>query len=157
MGIEIERKFLVQNDSWRDQVIYESRLQQGYICNQSNTTVRVRIGKGKAILNIKSATVGIRRSEFEYEIPLQEGEAILESVARKPIIDKVRYKVRHGAHVWDLDVFGGENQGLIVAEVELASEDESFDKPGWAGNEVSGDARYYNASLVTCPYSQWTK
>jgi len=157
MGIEIERKFLVQNDSWRGQVIDESRLQQGYICNQSNATVRVRIGNGKAVLNVKSATVGIRRSEFEYEIPLQEGEAILESVARKPIIDKVRYRVRHGAHVWDLDVFEGENQGLIVAEVELASEDESFDKPGWAGDEVSGDPRYYNASLVTCPYSQWTK
>ncbi len=155
MGIEIERKFLVQNDSWRDQVIDESRLQQGYICNQGSATVRVRIGKGKAILNIKSATVGIRRSEFEYEIPLLEGEALLESVARKPIIDKVRYKIKHGAHIWDLDVFEGENQGLIVAEVELASEGEVFDKPPWAGKEVSGDPRYYNASLVTSPYSQW--
>ncbi len=155
MAIEIERKFLVQNDSWRQQVIDQSRLQQGYLCTQENATVRVRIGKGRAILNIKSATDGIRRSEFEYPIPLQDGEALLATVARKPIIDKIRYRVRHGDHVWDLDVFEGENRGLVVAELELTSENETFDKPPWAGEEVSGDPRYYNASLISHPYSRW--
>ncbi len=155
MGIEIERKFLVEGDGWRDQVIDEKRLKQGYLCTQENATIRVRIGGGRAVLNIKSATVGIRRAEFEYEIPLAEGEEILRAVARQPVIDKIRYRVRHGDHVWDLDVFEGENRGLVLAEIELASEDEPFELPEWAGEEVSGDPRYYNANLIRHPYREW--
>jgi adenylate cyclase len=155
MATEIERKFLVTGDSWKQAIKSESVLKQGYIANQPNATVRVRISKGKAHLNIKSATKGIRRAEFEYEIPVADAGELLEQVAEGPIIDKIRYKVECGKHTWDLDVFHGENSGLVMAEVELQDEDEAFEKPDWAGEEVSGDPRYYNASLVKKPFSQW--
>lgn len=155
MGTEIERKFLVNNDSWRTQANAETRMRQGYLANQKNVSVRVRTGKGRAFLNIKSATLGIRRKEFEYEIPLADAEELLDQLALQPCIEKTRYKVSCGAHVWDLDVFAGENAGLVVAEVELESEDEPFEKPEWAGDEVSGDPKYYNVSLVDHPYNQW--
>lgn len=155
MATEIERKFLVSNDNWKDSVVSESVLKQGYLANESNASVRVRIAKDKAHLNIKSVTVGISRAEFEYEIPVSEAEEILAQVAKRPYIDKKRYKVRCGDHIWDLDVFAGENSGLVVAEVELESEGEAFELPSWAGEEVSGDVRYYNASLVNNPYCNW--
>jgi adenylate cyclase len=155
MATEIERKFLVQNDLWRDQVIEESRLQQGYLANQNNASIRVRTANGRAWLNIKSATLGIRRLEFEYEIPLEDAEQILQEIAQQPFIDKIRYKVKCGDHVWDLDVFEGANNGLVVAEVELGTEDEAFEMPQWAGAEVSGDPRYYNVNLVQHPYRDW--
>jgi len=155
MATEIERKFLVKNDLWRDQVISQSRMKQGYLSSQGNASIRVRVDRGRALLNIKSATLGIRRSEFEYEIPLEDGEEILAVIAQQPFIDKTRYKVKCGDHVWDLDLFEGENRGLVVAEVELGSEEESFEMPSWAGEEVSGDPRYYNVSLVKNPYTRW--
>ncbi|WP_321528209.1 CYTH domain-containing protein [Sedimenticola selenatireducens] len=155
MALEIERKYLVINDKWKENILSKSVLKQGYIANQPNATVRVRIAGEVAYLNIKSATTGITRAEFEYQIPLSDAEQILEQVAEHPFIDKTRYKVQWGSHVWDLDLFAGENQGLIMAEVELNSEDESFELPPWAGKEVSGDPRYYNASLVKHPYTQW--
>ena len=155
MATEIERKFLVKNDLWRDQVISESRMKQGYLASQGNASIRVRVDGGRALLNIKSVTLGIRRSEFEYEIPLEDGEEILAVIAQQPFIDKTRYKVKCGGHVWDLDLFEGENRGLIVAEVELGSEEESFEMPAWAGEEVSDDPRYYNVSLVKNPYTRW--
>jgi len=155
MATEIERKFLVVNDQWREHVLSESRLKQGYLANQINASIRVRTGNGKAHLNIKSSTIGVSRSEFEYEVPMEDAEAMLREVAQQPFIDKTRYKVRCGGHVWDLDVFEGENQGLVVAEVELAHEDEHFEMPPWAGDEVSGDAKYYNVHLVALPYSRW--
>ncbi|MCW8904276.1 CYTH domain-containing protein [Sedimenticola sp.] len=155
MALEIERKYLVINDKWKENILSESVLKQGYIANQPNATVRIRIASEVAYLNIKSATTGITRAEFEYQIPLPDAEQILEQVAEHPFIDKTRYKVQWGSHVWDLDLFAGENQGLIMAEVELNSEDESFELPPWAGKEVSGDPRYYNASLVKHPYTRW--
>ena len=155
MAIEIERKFLVKNVLWRDQVISESRMKQGYLSSQGNASIRVRVDGGRALLNIKSVTLGIRRSEFEYEIPLEDGEEILAVIAQQPFIDKTRYKVKCGGHVWDLDVFEGENRGLVVAEVELESEEETFEMPAWAGDEVSEDRRYYNVSLVKNPYTRW--
>ncbi len=155
MGTEIERKFLVKNDLWRKEVVSESRLKQGYLSNSANASIRVRLGGGKAHLNIKSTTIGIRRLEFEYEIPLEDAEEMLAGVAEKPYIDKTRYKVRSGAHTWELDVFHGENRGLVVAELELSSEDESFEPPDWAGAEVSEDVRYYNVNLIKHPYSRW--
>ncbi|WP_275099318.1 CYTH domain-containing protein [Sedimenticola hydrogenitrophicus] len=155
MALEIERKFLVVNDKWKDNILSEAVLKQGYIANQPNATVRVRIAGDSACLNLKSATKGISRSEFEYPIPLADAEQILAQLAEQPFIDKTRYKVRWGGHVWDLDLFAGENSGLIMAEVELSSEDEPFELPPWAGEEVSGDPRYYNANLVKHPYSQW--
>ena len=155
MATEIERKFLVKNDLWQDAVVSESRMKQGYLTSQGNASVRVRIAKDKAFLNIKSATLGIRRLEFEYEIPLADADEMLSTVAEQPFIDKTRYHVKHGRHIWELDVFEGENLGLIVAELELESEDESFEVPPWSGEEVSGDPRYYNVSLVKEPYSRW--
>jgi adenylate cyclase len=155
MGLEIERKFLVINDLWRESVISHSRLQQGYLANQPNASVRVRVADDCAYLNVKSTTIGISRLEFEYEIPLQDAREMLAQIAEKPFIDKIRYRVRCGEHIWDLDLFEGENQGLVVAEVELESEDQTFEMPLWAGEEVSADTRYYNVNLIKHPYSRW--
>ena len=155
MATEIERKFLVENDLWRESVISEAVIKQGYLCRQDNTTIRVRVAGDAAWVNIKSATRGIRRLEYEYPIPLPDAEGLLAEVAEQPFIDKIRYQVRQGGHVWDLDVFRGLNQGLVLAEVELGAEDEAFEMPAWAGREVSGDPRYYNANLVKLPYCDW--
>jgi adenylate cyclase len=155
MALEIERKFLVKNDSWRSGVVSESRLQQGYLANQKNVSVRIRTGNGKAHLNIKSTILGIRRLEYEYEIPMADASEMLREIALQPFIDKTRYIIRHGGHDWELDVFAGENQGLIVAELELDSEDESFELPDWAGEEVSDQVKYYNVNLIKHPFSQW--
>jgi len=157
MGIEIERKFLVVNDGWRKDVIAETRLKQGYLANQERASVRVRIAGQQAHLNIKSATLGIRRSEFEYEIPLTDAAEMLEQVAIRPFIDKTRYRVKCGEHLWEVDLFHGENEGLIVAEIELEAEDEGFKLPEWAGEEVSDDARYFNVCLVKHPFCRWDK
>ena len=130
-------------------------MKQGYLATVANASIRVRVARDKALLNIKSATLGIRRSEYEYEIPLADAEEMLADLVQGAVIDKVRYEVRCGNHLWELDVFHGDNEGLIVAELELSSEDESFEMPEWAGQEVSGDPRYYNASLVKHPYCDW--
>ena len=155
MATEIERKFLVDNELWREQVVSEATIKQGYLCRRENATIRVRIAGEMAWFNIKSATHGISRLEYEYPIPLADAEGLLAQVAEQPFIDKIRYKVRQGAHIWDLDVFRGQNLGLVVAEVELTKEDETFEMPAWAGREVSGDPRYYNANLVKLPYCEW--
>lgn len=155
MAIEIERKFLVKNEQWRKGVISETRLRQGYLSTGEGGTVRVRINGERACLTIKGATVGIRRFEFEYEIPLPDAELLLERVALKPQVEKIRYRVQWGDHIWDLDQFLGENRGLILAEIELETEDERFELPEWAGEEVSADPRYHNSNLVTHPYSEW--
>ncbi|MEN8167421.1 MAG: CYTH domain-containing protein [Pseudomonadota bacterium] len=155
MAIEIERKYLVKNDKWKSFVESEAIFKQGYLATVANASIRVRVAKGRAHLNIKSTTVGIRRSEYEYEIPLMDGEEMLANLTTGSVIDKVRYKVRCGDHIWELDLFHGDNEGLIVAELELSSEDETFEMPEWAGEEVSGDPRYYNASLVKHPYCDW--
>lgn len=155
MAVEIERKFLVINDDWKAQVEGESSLKQGYLSAEKDLSVRVRIAKGKGQLTVKGGTSGISRSEYEYEIPLQDAEEMIADLVSGSVIDKTRYKVRCGDHVWDLDLFHGDNQGLIMAEVELASESEPFQMPGWAGQEVSDDPRYYNANLISHPYCDW--
>lgn len=155
MGLEIERKFLVVNDEWRKSVVSQSHMQQGYLATQGNASIRVRISDTQAMLNIKSVTVGIRRHEFEYSIPLNDAQEMLRHVAIKPFIDKTRYRVSCGEHIWDLDLFHGENEGLIVAEIELMSEEQSFTLPSWVGEEVSDDTRYYNVNLVKHPFSSW--
>lgn len=155
MATEIERKFLVQNDGWRDAVESETRIMQGYLAENPSSTVRVRVAGERAFLTIKGPMRGLTRSEFEYPIPPDDAEAMLAELAVSPPIDKVRHKVRHGAHVWDLDVFAGENAGLVMAEVELASEDEDFQLPDWAGAEVTGDKRYYNVNLARNPFRRW--
>jgi len=155
VAIEIERKFLVQNDQWREHVVSQNRLMQAYLCDLDSATVRVRISDDAAFLTIKSATVGICRSEFEYEIPVQDAESLLELRVSTAIIDKTRYKVKCGNHIWDLDLFHGENHGLVMAEIELGSEQEQFEMPTWAGEEVSDEPRYFNVNLVETPYSRW--
>jgi len=155
MAIEIERKFLVINNNWKAHVVSSASLKQAYLATQPKVTIRVRIADGIAQLNIKGATSGISRSEYEYDIPPADAEEMLSQMTDGTVIEKQRFKVRCGEHVWDLDVFHGDNQGLVVAEVELASEDAPFEMPDWAGDEVSGDTRYYNASLITHPYNTW--
>jgi adenylate cyclase len=154
MGTEIERKFLVCNDTWRDGEDGKS-LRQGYLCLGPPVAVRVRVGGGEAILNVKKATVALTRNEFEYAIPLGDGEALLAGLCTGFVIEKTRYKVNYAGNGWEVDVFHGANEGLIVAELELDSEDQPFEKPPWAGEEVSHDPRYLNTHLSQRPYSSW--
>lgn len=155
MAIEIERKFLLRDESWRDTADAGTRFRQGYLIGTERASVRVRIEGERANLNIKSATLGIHRQEFEYTIPLEEAEELLDTLCEQPQISKTRYLVPYGQHTWEIDVFDGDNAGLIVAEVELESEAESFERPPWLGDEVSGDTRYYNVCLVKHPYKDW--
>ncbi|MGF1615543.1 MAG: CYTH domain-containing protein [Gammaproteobacteria bacterium] len=155
MGTEIERKFLLRSDDWRELAVQGTPYRQGYLSEAKSVSVRVRIAGGQGFLNIKSATLDVRRAEYEYPIPLQDAAELLERLCMRPLIEKTRYRVPFGAHVWEVDVFEGENAGLVVAEIELSDVHEPFRKPDWVGAEVSADARYYNVSLVTHPYKDW--
>ena len=155
MALEIERKYLVKNDSWREAVESQQHVMQGYVAARANATVRVRVKGERAYLTVKGPSAGIGRSEYEYEIPVADGEAMLRELSATPLVEKTRYGVRCGEHLWDLDVFEGANAGLVMAEVELSREDETFVLPAWAGEEVSGDPRYYNANLARRPYRGW--
>ena len=155
MGIEIERKFLVEGTDWRSEAVASKAMKQGYLGRLGKASVRVRTTEDAAYLNIKSADLGISRREYEYAIPLAEADEMLETIAEGAIIDKTRYIVPFGAHTWEIDVFAGPNAGLVVAEIELATPDEPFERPVWLGKEVSDDPRYYNVCLVTHPYSEW--
>jgi adenylate cyclase len=154
MGKEIERKFLIRGDAWRS-LAKGTSYRQGYLNSVKERTVRIRTIDDKAFLTIKGLTVGATRSEYEYEIPLEECNAMLDTLAEKPIIDKKRYKVPFGGLTWEVDEFFGDNAGLIVAEVELDSEDQVFNKPEWVGEEVTGDPRYFNSNLIKHPYTRW--
>ena len=155
MSQEIERKFLIKGE-YKSQVYSQSRIVQGYICSERGRTVRIRIRDGKGYLTIKGASnaSGTSRYEWEREIPLNEAEELMK-ICEPGVIDKTRYLVRSGKHVFEIDEFYGENEGLVVAEVELASEDEAFEKPGFIGQEVTGDIRYYNSQLMLHPYKSW--
>lgn len=155
MGKEIERKFLLSSDAWRDQVSSSRRLIQGYLMREQSTAIRVRLEGDRAELNIKHTLDGISRLEYEYEIPTPDAHEILEKVAQRPLIDKVRYLVPFGNHIWEIDEFNGDNAGLIMAEIELGTADEAFERPAWLGEEVSLDARYYNSNLSQHPFSTW--
>ena len=153
MGKEIERKFRVIKDTWRK--VKGTRYRQGYLNSAKERNVRVRTIADKACLTIKGIAIGPSRMELEYEIPLQDADELLE-ICEKPLIEKTRYKVQEGGFVWEVDEFFRENQGLIVAEVELESEDQEFPKPDWAGEEVTGDPRYFNSNLIKNPYTNWS-
>ena len=155
MGQEIERKFLLDSDGWRGEVTGSQRLVQGYVSRGDKSAVRVRIKGERGELNIKHTLDGIHRLEYEYEIPLTDAQELLDHVALRPLIDKVRYHVERGNHLWEIDEFFGDNAGLIVAEIELESADEPFDRPDWLGREVSDDPRYYNSNLSKLPFRQW--
>lgn len=155
MAVEIERKFVVTGDSWRDQVTSATRIVQGYLASTGRLTLRVRIKGERAYLTVKGTTSGISRSEFEYEIPVADAQLLLDELAEGPVIDKVRHLVPVGDHVWEVDVFSGANAPLVMAEVELSDPAETFVRPEWAALEVSADPRYYNANLAVHPYSSW--
>lgn len=155
MGTEIERKFLVSDDSWSAAADAGKVIRQGYLTTDPARTVRVRRKGDRGFLTIKGTTTGATRAEFEWEIPVDEADAMLDTLALRPLIEKTRYTIDHAGHEWVLDVFVGDNAGLVMAEVELESEDEAVELPGWAGAEVTEDARYYNASLVKAPFTTW--
>ena len=155
MGTEIERKFLLKNDSWRAGAVGTSYV-QGYLSRDPSRTVRVRQAGAKAFLTIKGRPEGIARAEFEYEIPTTDA-AELFALCISPLIEKTRYRIPFAGHWWEVDEFHGANAGLIIAEIELAAADEAFEKPGWVGEDVSGDPRYANSRLSECPYSTWEK
>ena len=154
MAIEIERKFLVHGDSWRTApaVFYS----QGYLSRVPERTVRVRIAGEQAFLTIKGKTQGASRAEFEYEIPLADARELL-LLCEQPLIEKYRRNIAYENFVWEVDEFLGDNQGLVVAEIELPAADTAFGKPHWLGLEVTEDARYYNSALVQLPFSQWLR
>ncbi len=156
MPKEIERKFLVTSDAWR-QLGTGRAYRQGYLAITSTHTVRVRVVGDQGYLTVKGKLSGITRLEYEYPIPVQEAHEMLNQLCEKPLIEKTRYCVECKGHIWEVDEFSGENQGLVVAEVELESEDQRVELPEWVGQEVSEDSRYLNASLVKNPYSHWSQ
>jgi len=155
MAQEIERKFLVKGDYKKD-AFKETRITQGYISSVPERTVRVRIKGDQGFITIKGigSASGATRYEWEKEIPISEVEALLQ-ICEPGVIDKTRYQVKSGVHTFEVDEFYGENQGLVVAEVELSAENESFVKPAWVGEEVTGDVKYYNSMLMKNPYTKW--
>ena len=153
MALEIERKFLLKEGAWRD--AKGTRYRQGYLNSAKERNVRIRIINDNGFLTVKGVSRGAVRVEYEYEIPVAEAQAMLDDLCEKPLIEKMRYRIEFNGLVWEADEFFGENQGLLVAEVELESEDQSFVKPEWVGEEVTGDPRYFNANLIHHPYSKW--
>lgn len=156
MAQEIERKFLVKDSRFKELAFSSSRIAQGYICSSRGRTVRVRIRDEKGYLTIKgpAGENGLSRYEWEKEIPLDEAQELMK-LCEPGMIDKTRYLVQSGSHVFEVDEFYGENEGLVVAEVELSSENESFEKPDFIGEEVTGIAKYYNSFLMKFPYTKW--
>ena len=155
MPQEIERKYLVKGEDWRvpgTGVPYR----QGYLSTAPERTVRVRLIRDKGYLTIKGISVGASRAEYEYEIPAGEASEMLDNLCERPLIEKTRYRLEHHGLTWEVDEFDGDNAGLIVAEVELDDEDQAITLPDWVGKEVTGERRYYNASLIAEPYSGWS-
>lgn len=154
MGVEIERKYLLTGERWRT-LAEPVLLRQGYLSSDPDRTVRVRIEGGDGTMTIKGRSVGATRSEWEYPIPLKDAGELLDHLCQQPLIEKYRRRITFGGNVWEVDEFLGANAGLVVAEIELASEDQVFEKPDWIGDEVTHDRRYFNSSLIRQPYSSW--
>ena len=158
MAIEIERKYLLKDDSWKidgqGNEIVGTAFRQGYLKTE-DATVRVRLEGDRSKITIKGKTVGMSRLEYEYDIPLVDANEMLDKLCQKPLIEKTRYLRKEGELTWEIDIFDGENAGLMVAEIELTSEDQTVPLSSWVGEEVTGDVRYYNSSLVNNPFSRW--
>ena len=154
MAKEIERKFLVSGEAWRE-LAAGTHYRQGYLSTVKERTVRVRTINEEAFLTIKGITQGFTRVEYEYEIPHGDAVELLDDLCLQPIVEKHRYKIEVEGLTWEVDEFHGVNEGLIVAEVELESEEQEFSRPDWIGEEVSEDPRYYNANLIANPYTTW--
>lgn len=146
--MEIERRFLLLNDSWRSSIVRSDRFRQGYICTDPAHTVRVRIAGERAWLTLKGRGEGISHPEFEFAVPAGQAEAMLVEFCRGQLLAKTRHRVAHGGHQWEIDEFSGCLQGLVIAEIELKTADEVFERPAWLGREVSADPRYFNSCLV---------
>ena len=156
MATEIERKFLLLSNEWRNLVTRSEQFRQGYLSNNKHASVRVRIADDQATLNVKGMTIGLQRLEYEYEIPLSDAAELLDQLCERPLIEKIRHIVEFDGKIWEIDEFQGDNVGLIVAEVELESADEAIQLPTWVGQDVSHIERYYNVCLTKYPYCQWT-
>ena len=155
MGVEIERKYLVKQDQWEDLEKPRGEMyRQGYLLTDPQKTIRVRQTSDKGFLTIKGLSVGATRAEYEYEIPFGEAKELLDQFAVAEL-SKIRYKIVFDNYLWEVDEFLAENNGLIVAEIELSSEDENFDIPDWIGEEVTGEEKYYNSNLVIEPFKDW--
>lgn len=154
MGTEIERKFLLKDDSWRSGAVGLECL-QGYLSTRKERLVRVRTIGPRGFITIKGIATGLSRTEYEYEIPLREAHEILEGLCVRPLIEKTRYRVEFEGLVWEIDEFHGENQGLVIAEVEMKDEEQAVPLPEWIGEEVSQEPRYFNSNLVSDPYRNW--
>lgn len=154
MGKEIERKFLVQGQTWRS-LAEGTVYRQGYLSTEKERVVRVRTVGNEGFLTIKGITVGSTRLEYEYPIPVTDADEMLDNLCERPLIEKTRYKIESGGHTWEIDEFGGKNQGLVVAEVELGAESEAVKLPDWIGDEVTTDPRYFNSNLIAHPFSSW--
>jgi adenylate cyclase len=155
MAVEIERKFLIKKDKWQEATKGNGQLyKQGYILTDPAKTIRIRIMGDEAFLTIKGKSVGASRPEFEYGIPKQDAEELLNNFCAA-VISKTRFKVLYGNHIWEVDEFSGDNAGLVVAEIELENEQEHFEKPDWLDVEVTEDKRYFNSNLSINPYKNW--
>lgn len=155
MGVEIERKFLVRHDGWRRAALSRVEIVQGYLANTVRSSIRLRVAGNAATLSVKGMTPGMSRDEFEYAIPVADARQMLASLCEGPLVDKTRHFVACGPHRYELDEFEGANAGLVVAELELGSEDEAFDRPDWLGEEVTDHVRYYNFRLAAVPFGHW--
>ncbi|MBW4621258.1 MAG: CYTH domain-containing protein [Cyanosarcina radialis HA8281-LM2] len=156
MAVEIERKFLVTGDSWRS-LATGTLYRQGYIATEAGATVRIRLVGDRGYLTIKSKLGQISRTEYEYPIPASDAREMLDNLCERPLIEKTRYKIPLAELIWEIDEFAGENEGLILAEVELPAENYSLDLPAWIAREVSDDPRYFNANLVKYPFKKWSE
>ncbi|NRA21551.1 MAG: CYTH domain-containing protein [Oceanospirillaceae bacterium] len=156
MATEIERKFLIDLTKIGP-LEGGTYIKQGYIATADKTVVRARLAGNKAYLTLKGENKGITRAEFEYEIPVADARQIMTELCHGPMVEKTRYLIVFSGHTWEVDIFHGDNDGLVVAEIELENEDESFELPAWVTTEVSGDAKYYNASLLDNPFKRWEK
>ena len=155
MGVEIERKFLVDHEKWQ-QVIKPAgtHYRQGYLLNDAHRTIRVRVTDKQGYITLKGATTGITRKEYEYKIPVEDGIELLNGFSVSEV-EKIRYRIEFAGKLWEVDEFSGDNEGLIMAEIELHNESEKFDRPAWVTHEVSDDERYYNSYLSVHPFKGW--
>ena len=154
MGVEIERKFLVEGDEWRAGST-GTAYRQGYLSTVKERTVRIRTMGDRAVLTVKGITVGATRAEFEYDIPFGDAEQMLDELCERPLIEKTRHLIEYRDLTWEVDEFEGANAGLLVAEVELDEDGQAVELPSWVGDEVTDDPRYYNANLIAHPYREW--
>ena len=155
MPIEIERKFLLLSDDWRDAVFFSEQIVQGYLANTRLCSVRLRLAGNAATLSVKSMAAGLRRDQFEYPVPAGDARQMLAALCTGPLIEKRRHVIESGGHRFEVDEFAGENVGLVVAELELADETEPYQRPFWLGDEITDELRYYNFRLVVEPFASW--